>query len=166
MPNTPRTLGDRDWGPPLLIALGAALFLAQASARGVAADGVVEALAAARVGVALTVGVGLAALATPRTASQNEERSHRRTYWTLGAVALSLLAWVRGTCWSKPARSRGWSARKVGRFPRILRRIPRSLAGAKGRFWRWVRAAGRWRCSWIPTGKAGKFPWLQPNQAM
>ncbi len=131
IPNTPRTLGDRDWGPPLLIALGAALFLAQASSRG-AADGVVEALAAARVGVALTVGVGLAALATPRTASQSEERSRRRTYWTLGAVALSLFGLGAWHLLEQTRSVERMSARKVGRFAKDSAEDPEVVGRRKG----------------------------------
>lgn len=131
IPNTPRTLGDRDWGPPLLIALGAALFLAQASARGVA-DGVAEALAAARVGVALTVGVGLAALATPRTAGQSEERSRRRTYWTLGAVALSLFGLGAWHLLEQTRSVERMSARKVGRFAKDSAEDPEVVGRRKG----------------------------------
>lgn len=115
--SAPRTLGDRDWGPPLLLAVAAALFVAQACARGVA-DGVQEALAAARIGVALPIGAGLAALATPHSAvnRQGDVRVRRRAYWTLGAVALALFALGSWHLLEQTRSVERMSSRKIARF--------------------------------------------------
>lgn len=90
---TPRTLGDRDWGPGLLLLLGAAGFVLVQQLRG-AIDGVPDALQAGRVGAALLFGPGLAALGAPRAAQGDaaDPRFQRRFYWTLGAVALGVFA--------------------------------------------------------------------------
>ena len=113
----PRTLGDRDWGPPLILALAAGLFVAQACARGVA-DGVQEAIAAARVGIALPIGAGLAALATPRSAlnRQGDVRVRRRSYWTLGFVALALFGLGSWHLLEQTRSVERLSSRKVARF--------------------------------------------------
>lgn len=117
LPSTPRSLGDRDWGPPLMLALAAAVFVAQACARGVA-DGVQEALAAARIGLALPIGAGLAALATPRSAlqQQGDVRVRRRSYWTLGAVALALFGLGSWHLLEQTRSVERMSSRKVARF--------------------------------------------------
>ncbi|MSP93515.1 MAG: hypothetical protein EXR79_17275 [Myxococcales bacterium] len=121
----PRELGDRDWLPLLLPVLGAVAWVALAAVNDVA-DGVNEALAAARPAAALLLGVGLAAFVLPRTGSKSaqgtatatgpEPISLRRSHLGLGAVALAvfglgavhLLQHVRS-----PDRM---AARKVARF--------------------------------------------------
>lgn len=90
---TPRTLGDRDWLPGLLLVLGAVGFAVVQQARG-AIDGLPDALQAGRVGAALLLGPGLAALGVPRSSlgQAGDPRVQRRFYWTLGAVALGVFA--------------------------------------------------------------------------
>jgi hypothetical protein len=93
LPMMPRTLGDRDIVPLLLGILGAAVYVAQAGARGVP-DGLQAALAVGRVCTALLLGVGLTALAMPRRARTESETivARRRFNFGLGAVALLVFA--------------------------------------------------------------------------
>ncbi len=133
LPSTPRALGDRDWGPPLILALAAAVFVAQACARGVA-DGVQEALAAARVGLALPIGAGLAALATPRSSlhRQADVRVRRRSYWTLGGVALALFGLGSWHLLEQTRSVERMSSRKVARFAKEAANDPEIVGDKLG----------------------------------
>ncbi len=119
LPNLPRALGDRDWAPPLVAALGAAAVAGWLAQRGTG-NGVVEALAVARIGVALPLGAGLAALALPaKSLSESSELLvKRRAYWTLGAVALALFAVGAWHLLAQTERVDRIAARKVARFAR------------------------------------------------
>ncbi len=119
LPNLPRSLGDRDWAPPLLAAATAAAVAGGLAHRGTA-DGVGEAVAVARVGLALPLGAGLAALALPAKSlsSGAELLVKRRAYWTLGAVALALFAVGAWHLLAQTERIDRISARKVARFAR------------------------------------------------
>lgn len=116
--SVPRALGDRDWAPLLLAAVGAAIYVAQAAARGVP-DGVLDALAIARVGIAVPLGAGLAALGTSAAASQlGEVRAKRRAYWILGGVALGIFGVGAWHLLAQTERVDRIAAHKVARFAR------------------------------------------------
>jgi len=105
---TPRTLGDRDWLPGLLLVVGAAVFAAVQVSR-LALDGLPEVLQTGRIGAALALGPGLAALGAPQSTldTQDDPRVQRRFYWTLGAVALGIFvlgAWQLLLQTSDPTR--------------------------------------------------------------
>ncbi|MBI5609598.1 MAG: hypothetical protein HY902_12065, partial [Deltaproteobacteria bacterium] len=119
LPNLPRSLGDRDWAPPLIAAVSAAAVAGWLAMRGTA-DGLTEALAVARIGIALPLGAGLAALALPAKSlsSSAELLVKRRAYWTLGAVALALFAVGAWHLLAQTERIDRIAARKVARFAR------------------------------------------------
>ncbi|MBM4342985.1 MAG: hypothetical protein FJ100_06370 [Deltaproteobacteria bacterium] len=119
LPAVPRELGDRDGMPFVLLALASAVFALQAALRG-RADGLGEALAVGRLGAAVLVGVGLAALATTRAAASDpgHPRVRRRAYQVLGLAAVALFAagaWHLLAQVNHPERA---GPRKVARFAR------------------------------------------------
>ncbi len=95
LPTTARDLGDRDIIPLLLGILGAAIYVAQAGARGVP-DGLQPALAVGRVCAALLLGVGLTALAMPRRAATESENVVRRRHFNFGLGAVALVIFGLG----------------------------------------------------------------------
>ncbi len=117
LPAAHRELGDRDWGPPLVALLAAAAYCGQAAHRGVA-DGVIDAMAVARVATALVVGVGLAALATPKAAADkpHDPRVRRKAYWLLGTVAVLLFGTGAWHLLIQTSSVERMAARKVARF--------------------------------------------------
>ncbi len=132
LPAVPRELGDRDWMPFAILAVGAAVFAVQAALRG-HIDGVLEALAVGRLGAAALVGVGLAALATTRAAASDpgDPRVRRRAYQILGAGAVALFAAGAWHLLAQTNHIERAAPRKVARFARDAAQDPSVVGDGK-----------------------------------
>ncbi|MSP90726.1 MAG: hypothetical protein EXR79_02790 [Myxococcales bacterium] len=115
----PRTLGDRDVVPHVLVVAGSLAYVAQAAWRG-PADGLAEALAAARPAAALLVGVGLAGFFTARWGRAGAaDAAHRRAFvWSLALVAAIVFALGAAHLLAHTNAPERMAARKVTRFAR------------------------------------------------
>lgn len=114
--SVPRTLGSRDVVPLLLPVLLAMAWTAKAQHAG-RMDGVVEVLAVARPCMALLLGVGLTALAMPKT-TQDLDKQSRKTAWTLALLAALIFGLGAQHLLEQTRAPDRQAARKVAHFAR------------------------------------------------
>ena len=142
--SAPRALGERDWMPLLLPAIGAAVFAGFQAASGVA-DGVLEAAAMARPTSALLIGVGLAAAGLlPAINEETPGPGHRRSVALLGMLALLVFTAGGHALLSATAASERAAPRKIAAFiASELGGGQAVLVGAGGLRVRWKLGGGQ-----------------------